>query len=378
MKDRPIQTMTVGVGVLNLGLILPTIQDAAQRDASVGRVVLLQTSTRPEGPRIVDALNAHGGVYSVRVEGVRDGKTVQRTETIEIAAGAFSAERDWNAAADAFLKVDAVTSNTAERGFDLVEGDASLGGVPRSFPAKLVRLLLARFEAGRGGVTFYPCELVSGNGALLREAVLSQAERMKGLLPAGFSEWVVSECRFVGTLVDRIVSKKTDPASPIPLPVCEPFAMWAVERAPGAAVPWKAASAVREVDDLATIERLKLGVLNCAHTFWTDRWLREGRPESVATVFAAAKTAAYRAAWGTLFENEILPVLNALAPREDVRGYAAEVFERFENPFLNHRLESIAMNHRQKVQVRLGTVRAWAREVLPGLPTPGLDALVNR
>lgn len=370
--------MTVGVGVLNLGLILPTIEDAARRDHSVGRVVLLQTSTRPEGPRIVDALNDRGGVYSIRVEGKQDGKTVQRTETIEIAAGAFSAERDWSAVVDAFLEIDAVTSNTAEKGFDLVDGDTSLDGVPRSFPAKLVRLLLARFEAGRGGVAFYPCELVRGNAARLREAVLSQADRMESVLPGGFSQWLASECRFVGTLVDRIVSKEMCPASPIPLAVCEPFAMWAIERMPDAAVPWKAASAVREVDNLAAVERLKLGALNCAHTFWTDRWLREGRPESVATVFAAAKDPAYRAAWETLFEGEILPVLETLAPGEDVRGYAAEVFERFENPFLNHRFESIALNHEQKVQVRLGAVRAWAREVLPGLPTPGLDAAVNR
>ena len=250
--------------------------------------------------------------------------------------------------------------------------------MPKSFPAKLVRLLLARFETGVGGVTFYPCELVSENAARLRTAVETQTERMKTLLPREFPQWIEQECRFVGTLVDRIVSKETDSSSPIPLPVCEPFAMWAVERAKNDPVPWKAAKAVREVDNIGTMERLKLGVLNCAHTFWTDRWLREGKPEAVATVDAAANNQDYRQAWETLFEKEILPVLEVIAPGEDVRGYAATVFERFANPYLNHQFESIALNHEQKIQVRLGAVRTWAREILPDLPTPILNAAVNR
>ena len=331
-----------------------------------------------EGAAIVDALNARDGAYSIRIQGIEEGKAVQRTETIDIAAGAFAAHRDWDAVVKAFLDVDYVTSNTTERGFAPAEGDYSLDGVPESFPAKLVRLLLARFEAGRGGVTCYPCELVSGNAARLRDAIRNQIAQMKDVLPGDFPDWIERECRFVGTLVDRIVSKEKIASSPVPLPVCEPFAMWAVQRIEGAQCPWIAAAAVREVDDLEMIERLKLGVLNCAHTFWTDRWLREGKPESVATVNAAAADADYRTAWESLFAREILPALEALAPGEDVRGYAARVFERFTNPHLSHRFESVAENHEQKVQVRLGAVRAWAREVLPELPTPILDSVVNR
>ena len=116
MKDRPIQTMTVGVGVLNLGLILPTIQNAARRDVRVGRVVLLQTSPRAEGAKIVDAINERGGAYPLRVEGIQEGETVQRMETVEIAARAYAAHRDWDTVVDAFLKVDYVTSNTTGKG----------------------------------------------------------------------------------------------------------------------------------------------------------------------------------------------------------------------------------------------------------------------
>ena len=370
--------MTFGVGVLNLGLIVPAIQDASRRDASVGRVVLAQTSARAAGAKIVDALNDRGGVYSIRVEGVEEGRPVRRTETIDVVDRALVAHREWDEVVDAFLEIEYVTSNTTEKGFELAEDDATLEGVPRSFPAKLVRLLLARFEARRGGVTFYPCELVSDNAGRLRDALRRQVTRMKDVLPGGFVEWIGRECRVYGTLVDRIVSKEEDPSSSVPLPVCEPFAMWAVQRTDGVDCPWKAASAVREVDDLETIERLKLGVLNCAHTFWTERWIREGRPDAVATVYAASESTEYCDAWKSLFEGEILPVLESLAPKEDVRGYAARVFERFTNPYLNHRFESIAANHEQKVQVRLGAVRAWARQILPDLDTPILDDAVNR
>ena len=38
---------------------------------------------------------------------------------------------------------------------------------------------------------------------------------------------------------------------------------------------------------------------------------------------------------------------------DDAGGFAEQVMERFANPFLDHRLEDIALHHEEKVRVRL-------------------------
>lgn len=48
---------------------------------------------------------------------------------------------------------------------------------------------------------------------------------------------------------------------------------------------------------------------------------------------------------------EALPTLEG--DTEELRQYAASILERFRNPFLDHRLEAIAMNSAAKVVVRL-------------------------
>ena len=43
------------------------------------------------------------------------------------------------------------------------------GEVPRSFPAKLLALLIGRYERSGAPLLVLPCELVSRNGHVLRE-----------------------------------------------------------------------------------------------------------------------------------------------------------------------------------------------------------------
>ena len=49
--------------------------------------------------------------------------------------------------------------------------------------------------------------------------------------------------------------------------------------------------------------------------------------------------------------EEIVPALECVV--EDAGQFAEQVLERFANPFLDHRLEAIALHHDEKVRVRL-------------------------
>ena len=80
-------------------------------------------------------------------------------------------------------------------------------------------------------------------------------------------------------------------------------------------------------------------------------------------------------AWlDALYDEEILPVF-AAAGVADAPAYRASVIDRFLNPFLDHRLSDIIMNHRDKKERRVGGLIAWASEVAPDLTLDRLRAI---
>lgn len=83
---------------------------------------------------------------------------------------------------------------------------------------------------------------------------------------------------------------------------------------------------------------------------------------------------ALRAELEALWAEEILPVFEALGVLPEAQAYLVDVRERFENPFLNHRIADIAQNHAQKTQRRFGPIVEMAGEQLVGLAQPRLNA----
>jgi tagaturonate reductase len=84
--------------------------------------------------------------------------------------------------------------------------------------------------------------------------------------------------------------------------------------------------------------------------------------------------AALRSGLEALWAQEILPVFDAIGAQAQATAYLADVRERFENPFLDHRIADIAQNHAQKKQRRFGPVLAMAAEHAPHLAQPRLKA----
>ena len=54
-----------------------------------------------------------------------------------------------------------------------------------------------------------------------------------------------------------------------------------------------------------------------------------------------------------LYSEEVIPGFAGYGMAEAAAAYVATTLERFENPFLNHRLSDIAQNHRLKTDRRV-------------------------
>jgi tagaturonate reductase len=350
------------------------IHHANRQGQAVGRVVIVQST----GDSRAGGLNRQGGRYHVVVRGIERGQVVDRVEPCESVSRALVASEHWpgvlEVARSESLRV--ILSNTTEKGYDLDATDTAESAPPRSFPAKLLAVLRARYEAGLKGVTIVPCEL--------RERQADQLKSIVNELAKGwgcsddFVHWMNERCFWLNTLVDRIVTgtPREHPllAGDPMLTVCEPYALFAIQQKPGAdrflehpAVTW--------TPDVTPYFLRKVRILNGGHT----ALLIKAWPRGLLTVRDAVNDAELGPWLERLLFDEVVPVLKGRV--EDPAGFAAQVLDRFRNPFLEHKLSDIALHHAAKVQVRLVPTRdeyrsmfgrepARLNEVL-GMPQPG-------
>jgi tagaturonate reductase len=171
--------------------------------------------------------------------------------------------------------------------------------------------------------------------------------------------------------VDRIVSAALEPAGA----VAEPYALWAVEKRSGLEMPCRH-PAIAIVDDLEPVERLKLHILNLGHTVLADFWqslaLDPGLTvREILTDEVAGETLR------NICRREVLPGFGAKGMGVEADAYLATTLDRFANPFLDHRLSDIAVNHREKVAKRIAAFMTWSGLPLPSA-MPLLSALCRR
>ncbi len=318
--------------------------EEANRAGDFGKVVVVQSTGRGRA----DALNAAGGRYHVALQGVENGVVVDRTESVGSISRALFAGTEWQKVLEVAVSPDLrwVVSNTTEAGFALSDMDAAEGEVPVSFPAKLLAVLLARFRAGLPGVTVLPCELIEANGIKLLGLVMEQAARWK--VDGAAVEWLRGECRWVNNLVDRIVPgpPKAHPLlgkDPLLL-AAEPFALWAIESTGGFELNHPA---VVVTADITPYYLRKVRILNGAHTALAAHALPLGL-RTVGECMAHPEVGPWLEA---LLAEEIVPVLDGRV--DDPAGFARTTMDRFRNPFFEHALSAIALNHEAKLKTRL-------------------------
>lgn len=366
------------------------VHEANLLGQAVGRIVVVQST----GSNRAASLNrAAGGGYHVLVRGRRRGEVVDETVNVHSVSRALDARGQWGEVLQVAESPDlrVVVSNTTEAGMALSDadrliGEAASGGAttaglrvtaPTSFPAKLLRVLERRLSLGLPGLSILPCELVEENGHRLRDLCLEQAARWA--MPPDVVDYVRFQNRWFNTLVDRIVSGKPADhpllaADPL-LTACEPYALWAVEAVDAAGQPDSGAlplvhPAVVAVADVKPFALRKIRLLNGAHSALVCRAL----PMGIATVREAVEHPAVGPWLRELLFEEIVPVLEGRV--EDPRGFAEQTLERFANPFLEHRLADIALNHEAKLKTRLVPTLEECREKFGRTP-PRLGAILG-
>jgi fructuronate reductase len=248
-----------------------------------------------------------------------------------------------------------------------------LAGPTRSAPGWIVRGLAERRRTGAGPLTVISCDNLIGNGARLESAVLALADRIDPTL----ATWIQSNAAFPGSMVDCIVPASdlgqrrraaaalgmTDLASV----QREGFAHWAIEdRFAGPRPAWERAG-VEIVADVASHERLKLHVLNLAHSALAYL----GLPRGIAFVRQAIADPDLEKFTDALIAGEVAPAL----PDLPVAAYWRSVRTRLANPRLDHRLKQIGEDGSVKLAQRAFPLIIGAART--GRPASRLAAVVR-
>jgi tagaturonate reductase len=341
------------------------VSEALPRGEAMGRIAVAGTTGSPESRQRVAAFAA-GQPYPVLVKGLSDGAVVDETVEVKSVGAGVDAATQWDELERLFIAARCAVSNTADRGYEIDPDDRPDTGPPRSFPAKLAKLLLARHGAGADPITLFPCELTPTNGQVLRGVVLDMLGRWQA--PETVRRWVGEECLWVNSLVDRIVSEPLDPLGA----VAEPYALWAIENQPGLELPCRH-PAIVVTGDLEPYERLKLFILNLGHTYLAEIWSKGGGAPGLTVREAVADTT-MRTKLDALYAEEVLPVFMTIGMGDEAQAYLKTVIERFSNPFLNHRLSEIFTNHEAKKRRRFGGLIELAKTHGVKIKLPRLEA----
>ena len=348
------------------------VHEARAAGEDIGPIAVVKTTAGVERAGRVEALRQPGG-FPVRIRGYRDGRLCDETIQVQSVDQALTATADWPRIADLFAnEAEIAVSNVGDGGYELaaedMNRDASSKRAPVGFPAKLLALLLARYEANARPFLFLPCELLRSNGMVLGELVTGLASKWQ--TSSAFRNWLRQSVVFADTLVDRIVSEEIEPVGA----VAEPYALWAIRR--GSYDQPFTHAAITVTDDLEPFERLKLHILNLGHTVLAEDWIRQRRPAGETVAQILDDPVAY-GRLAEIYDTEVIPGFAARGMGQAARPYAATTIERLRNPFLNHRIRDIAENHTAKIDRRIRSFIAWIRERQPAIRLPLLTAIAE-
>ncbi|MDM4765291.1 tagaturonate reductase [Pelomonas sp. SE-A7] len=373
MSGLAIKLLQFGQGVFLRGFVEDFVQQLNERQGLEAGIVIVRPTSRSKAP-LMDA------PYQLLLRGLDDkGQAVKVWRRIDCVQRELDLARHWqdfvDLAGEPLLRF--IVSNTTEAGITVNDSDRFEDAPPASFPAKLCRWLFERYSRGGAGLYLLPCELIEANGPALKGAVLHFARLWS--LDRGFENWLDQDCHFCSTLVDRIVSgaPSDDERGPLeaelggadPFMVCaEPFHSWLIEGAPALAEELKLTGSglnIELVADLRPYRHRKVGLLNGGHTLLVPLALLLGHE----TVGDAMDDADLRAFVEAALAEEIIPALPL--PADRLAPFAAATLRRFRNPYVKHRLASIALNSWSKFATRL-LPQLLSTQARNGTPPPRL------
>ena len=344
-----------------------------------GKAVVVQ----PIAKGLIPVINEQKGVYHQFLRGIENGEVINECIQVTSISRGVDPYTDYaeylKLAHNPDMRV--IISNTTEAGIEYLGTESFDDAPPKSFPAKLTRLLFERFEAGLGGFIILSCELIDNNGKELLDCALKYAKLWN--LSEAFVQWIQKENHFCNTLVDRICTGyPKDEAEELTaflgeedklMNTAEIFHLWVIEGDFEKEFPLKAAGVnVIWTPNVKPYKKRKVRILNGAHT----SMVLAARLYGLSTVKECLDDTTVRAFLDKTLSEEIIPTLGST---EEDMTFGKAVLDRFANPFVKHQLLSIALNSVSKFKTRvLPTLLEYYEErgTLPKCMTFSLAALI--
>ena len=357
---RPVKVLQFGTGNFLRGFADWMIEILNEKTDFDGAVHIIQS----HGKSIPEDFVKQNYNYHVLIRGFQNRKTIDNQKFITSISGVSNPNQDFGFFLDLAKNPELkfIISNTTEAGIVFDQNDDDPKKIPSTFPGKLTVLLFERFaffENDRSkGLTILPCELIENNGQKLKEYVIEYAKMWN--LAEAFLPWIDSSCTFCNTFVDRIVPgfpkenfedfyKKIGFTDRLAV-MAEPYHFWAIEGPEELKEIFQTEKTelnVTIVKDLQPFRTRKVRILNGAHTAMVPVAYLQG----IRTVGEAMEDPEISKYISDTIYKEIIPTLNL--PKEELEQFAADVLDRFRNPFIRHELISISLNSISKFRVRV-------------------------
>ncbi|MGO4351467.1 mannitol dehydrogenase family protein [Rhizobium sp. RAF36] len=315
-------------------------------------------------PDVADNLNAQNGLYTVLIRDT-SGTTA---EVIGPILKAHVAPRDpallLSRLEDPAIRIVSLTVTEKAYGLDVrtggldlthpdVAADLANRHAPRGVVGYLVEGLSRRRAKGIAPFTPLSCDNLPSNGAVLKRLVLDFAGRVDPELRA----WIETNVPFPSTMVDRITPASTDATyadaerltgrQDLAAIETEPFTQWVIEDHFANGRPAWDKAGVLMVDEVSAYEKMKLRMLNGAHSLLAYLGYIGGY-EYIRDVMDDEGLAALARRQMNAAADTLDPV-----PGIDLDHYADELIARFANKAIAHRTYQIAMDGTQKLPQRL-------------------------
>ena len=340
----PEKILQIGEGNFLRAFVEPLVEAANKAGTLNGSMVIVP----PRRWENCAKLMAQDCRYTVWTRGKQNGEIVDEKQTITCVSRCLDRTDPELLRLACSPELELIVSNTTEAGIYYCKGASLDSACNSGYAALLTRLLWERFRNGGSGLCILPCELIERNGQTLLHCVLQYARDF--LLPENFSDWLRENCTFCDTLVDRIVTgfpgeAMTDDPMTV---VCEPFFFWAIECKKPCAAMKKLQNCgfdVHVCEDIAPYRMRKVRLLNGMHTASAAAAFCCG----ISIVRDMVSDEVFRK-FLSLYAARVL----ALTPMDkaELQAFADAVFERFENPFVDHALQSICLNTISKFNAR--------------------------
>lgn len=313
---------------------------------------------------VADALNPQDGLYTLIVRG-QEGTSARVIGSI---ARVLVAPREPEAVMEALTapQTKIVSLTITEKGYGV---DPKTGGLDRTHASiapdlvnprapsgavgYIVEALRLRRERGLAPFTALCCDNLPHNGKVLQRLVSEFAAAVDPDLAA----WISENVTFPSTMVDRITPASTETTFADALRLTgfedraavetEPFTQWVIEDDFVAGRPrWEAGGAIF-AKDVAPYEKMKLRMLNGAHSMLAYSGYIAGH--------AYVRDVMKDAALTRLVARQMEAAARTLdpVPGVDLAAYKADLLARFVNPAIAHQTYQIAMDGTQKLPQRL-------------------------